>query len=316
MSEGYNGTWAGAVLRRPAVDPAIPAPARGLLTAPGTILTPASQQRPRLHRDYLPAHPAKRAATVYGAVTGMTAAAIIAITGTTPWAVGVLILQGPNGWQSASGQVALLLAEFIAMLTAVLFTLRVVRFGQLNGQPPAVAAARAYHRHYLTGADFDASARMLLRRAQDAIDAANSSQVNRAGLLEGSGDSLALAWQEWDIAVSLREQARLRGLRASLPELSPGSPAARLLQGQQEAAVAAERSTAERVMALEQYAAEVRDADAAYRDWAQHAAVDQLTGPHLDILARTAADEHGIAALRAMSEQARAVRQALREIAD
>jgi hypothetical protein len=160
MSDGHNGTWADTTLRRPAVDPAIPAAARRLLTAPGAILTPSSQGRPRLRRDYLPAQPDKREATVYGAVTGMTAAAFVAITGATPWAVGILIFQGPAGWQSASGQVALVLAEIIAVLTAVVFGLRVVRFGQLNGQVPAAAAARAYHGRYLTGADFDAPARM------------------------------------------------------------------------------------------------------------------------------------------------------------
>ncbi len=314
MSDGNHAVWADAALRRPAVDPAIPAAARRLLTAPGAILAPSSQDRPRLRRDYLPAHPGRRETTVYGAVTGIAAAAFIAITGATPWAVGVLIFQGPADWQSASGQVALVLAEIIAVVTAVVFGLRVARFGQLSGRAPAPVAARAYHGRYLTGADFDAPARMLLRRAQDAVDAANSSQVSRAGLLDGSAGGSALAWQEWDIALALREQARLRGLRASLPELSPGSPAAFLLRRQREAAAAAERGVAERVSALEQYAAEVRAADAAYRDWAQHAAVDRLTGQHMDILARTAADEHGVAELKAMSAQARAVRQALREI--
>jgi hypothetical protein len=305
-----------ATLRRPAVDPAIPAAARRLLTAPGAILTPSSHRRSRLRRDYLPADPDKRVATVSGPATGMAAAAFIAVIGASPWAFGVLIFQGPAGWQSATGQVALAAAEIIAALTVAMFGLRVVRFGQLSGRPPAVAAARAYHGRYLTDTDFDAPARRLLRRAQDAVDAANASRVSRAGLLDGAGGSAALDWQEWDIALALREQARLRGLRAALPELSAGSPAARLLQGHRDAAAAAERSVAERVSALERYAEEVREADAAYRDWEQHAAVARLAGQHLDMLARTAADEHGIAAIRAMSEQARAVRQALREITD
>lgn len=305
-----------ATLRRPAVDPAIPAAARILLTARGAVLTPASHGWPRPRRDYLPADPDKRQATVSAAAGGLAAAGFIAVTGTSPWAFGELIFQGPARWQSASGSVALLAAEIITLLTALVFTLRVVRFGQLNGRPPTVAAARAYHGRYLTGADFDARSRRLLRRAQDAVDAANSARVSRAGLLDGPGSSAALAWQEWDIALTLREQARLRALRSALPEPSAGSPAARLLQDQREAAATAERSVGERVSALELYAAEVRKADAAYRDWEQHAAVARLSGPHLDMLARTAADEHGIAAINAMSAQARAVRQALREITD
>jgi hypothetical protein len=304
-------------LRRPVIDPAIPAAARALLTAPGTTLTPASHRPPRPRRDYLPADPDKRLAAVDGAVSGMTAAGFIAVTGAGPWAFGVLISQAPAAWQSATGQIGLVLAEIIAMVTAVVFGLRVARFGRLNGQQPAAAAARDYHGRYLTGTDFDAQARTLLRRAQDAVDAANASRVSRAGLLDagaGPAGSAALAWQEWDIALALREQARLRGLRAALPELSVGSPGARLLQRHRDAATMAERSVADRVAALERYAVEVREADAAYRDWEQHAAVARLSGQHLDMLARTAADDHGIAAIEAMSEQARAVRQALREI--
>jgi hypothetical protein len=308
MSDRHEGTWADATLRRPAVDPEIPVDARRLLTAPGAILEP--------RRDYLPAHPQKRQETVSGAVTGMMTAAFLAIAGATPWAIGVLIFQGPADWQSASGRVALVLAQLIAAVTALVFCLRVAQFGQLNGLAPEAAAARSYRGRYLTGADFDASARKLLRRAQDAVDVANSSRVVQAGLLDGAGDSTALARQEWDIAVALREQARLRGVRASLSGLSAGSPAARLLQSHDEAAVTAERSVAERVSALERYAAEVRQADAAYRDWEQYEKVAQLTGQHLDMLARTAADEHGVAEIEAMSAQARAVREALREITD
>jgi hypothetical protein len=316
MSDRHDETWADAMLRRPAVDPALPAAARRLLTAPGAILTPAGQGRERPRRDYLPAHPQQRQATVDGAVTGMTTAAFLAIAGATPWAIGVLIFQGPAGWQSASSHVALVLAQVIAAATAVVFTVRVARFGQLNGLAPETAAARSYRGRYLTGTDFDAPARRLLRRAQDAVDTANSSRVSRAGLLDGAGGSVALAWQEWDIALALREQARLRGVRASLPGLSAGSPAARLLEHHDEAAVIAERSVAERVSALERYAEEVRQADAAYRDWEQYEQVARLTGQHLDMLARTAADEHGVAAIETMSAQARAVREALREITD
>ena len=89
-----------------------------------------------------------------------------------------------------------------------------------------------------------------------------------------------------------------------------------LLDRQVQAAELADASVAARVAALERYAAEVREADAAYRDWEQAAALAELSGQHLDMLARTAADEHGIAEIQAMSQQARAVRLALRELLD
>ena len=70
------------------------------------------------------------------------------------------------------------------------------------------------------------------------------------------------------------------------------------------------------MVALERYAAEVRQADADYRDWRQHAAITELTGPHLDLLARTAADDHATAELDALTERARAVRRSLTETQD
>jgi hypothetical protein len=224
----------------------------------------------------------------------------------------VLIFQGPAGWQAASGHWALLIAEIIAVVTAVVFGTRIVRFGQLTGSAAADVAARAYHGRYLTGADFDARSRVLLRRAQDAVDAVTSAEVYRAGLL----DAPELAEQEWDIAVALREHAQLRVARAELAPAEVGTAVAAVLASQAEVARAAEASLADRVAALERYADEVRSADAAYQDWQRAAALAKLNDRHLDMLARTAADELGIAEIEAMSQQARAVRLALRELCE
>jgi len=304
------------MLRRPVVDPGIPRQDRALLTAPGTVLTPAYHDRPARHRDFLPADPGKRGATVDGAVMGLVAAGFVAVGGTVPLAIGVLIFQGPVAWQSASSHYALLLAELIVLVTAVVFCVRIAVFGQPNGKAPSEMAARTHHGRYLTTADFDARARALLRRAQDAVDAVTSSDVYRAGLLDEPAVSAALADQEWDIALSLREQARLRAKRAELSELHLGAAASTLLDRQSQAARLAEESVANRVAALEGYVAEVRGADAAYRDWQQAQTLAGLSDRHLDMLARTAADEHGIAELEAMSQHARAIRLALREPRD
>jgi hypothetical protein len=311
MDDHHDASWADARLRRPVVDPGIPARDRALLTARGTVLTPASQDRPARRRYYLPTEPGKRLATIDGAVTGITAAGVIAIFGATPLAVGVLVFQGAVGWEAASNRYALLLAEIIAVLTAVVLGIRIVRFGRPSGQVPAATAAHDYHGRYLTDDDFDTRSRVLLRRAQDAIDAVTSSDVGRVGLLDQPAASVALANQEWDIALALREQARLRARRAELAESGAGPVTAALLDAQDQAAHLADSSIADRVVALERYAAEVREADAAYRDGQQAAALAELSHRHLDILARTAADEHGIAEIEAMAEQARALRRAL-----
>jgi hypothetical protein len=300
-----------AALRRPAVDPDIPAAERALLTAPGALLTPACRARPARYRDYLPADPGLRGTTIDGAVTGMTAAAFAAIGGATPLAVGTLVFQDPAGWQSAAGRYGLILAGLLAVLTAAFLLTRIVRFGQPGGRGPAEAAARTRHGRYLTAADFDAPSRRLLRRAQDAVDAVTSSRVFRAGLLDRAATGLALAGQEWDIAVALREQARLRATRAGLAAAEPGPRAAAALDRQARAAHLAQASVADRVAALERYAAEVGAADLAYRDWAQAAAVAASGRQHLDMVARTAADEHGVAEIEDLSRRARAVRRAL-----
>lgn len=213
--------WADAMLRRPVVDPGIPDADRALLTAHSALLTPAGWDRPARRRLYLPIDPAKRLETVDGAVMGMTSAMITAVFGTVPLAVGTLLLQNPSSWEYTSNRYALLLAEIIAIVTAVVLGVRIARFGQPTGKIPAVLAARTYHGRYLTGADFDARSRVLLRRAQDAIDSVLSSQVCAADLLDQAAARAALASQEWEIASVLREQARLRVRRSELPS-APG----------------------------------------------------------------------------------------------
>jgi len=320
MDDQCDALWADASLRRPALDPGIPRPDRDVLAARGALLPPAAQDRPARRRYYLPTEPARRLATIDGTVTGLTAAGLTALFGTTPLAIGVLIFQGPASWETASNHFALLAAGIIAMVTTVLLGVRVVRFGQPSGRTPAETAAHTHHGRYLTGADFDARSRVLLRRAQDAIDAVTSSPVCRDDLLDRHATSVALASQEWDIAVALREQAQLRARRAELrarraewPAGSAGPQAAALLSQQDRVAQLAEASTIRRVEALERYAAEVGAADSAYRDGKQSVALAELHDRHLDMLARTAADEHGIADIDRLAAQARAVRRALGE---
>lgn len=304
---------ADARLRRPVVDPLIPRADRWLLTAPGTLLTPACQSRPARRRDYLPSDPGRRLATVDGAAIGLTGAMMIAVLGTVPLAVGVLALQDAASWETAWSHYALLLAEIVAIISVVIFGFRVARFGQPTGKVPAEVAARAHHGRYLTDEDFDGPGRVLLRRAQDAIDAVNSSAVCREDVLDQAAVSAALAGQEWDVAVALREQARLRTRRAGVRQTGVGPAAAALLARQAEAARLAESSVATRVEALERYADEVRAADGAYLDWRQAALLAELHGQHLDALARGAAHELGVADIEAMAQQARAVHDAFTE---
>jgi hypothetical protein len=262
------------------------------------------------------------------AVTGITTALFVAVAGATPWAFGVLIYQHPTAWQSAAGRYSLLLAQTILLVTAVVVGVGVLRSRVERGLAPEAEAGPATSdglpsgnthptaKGLLAADGLDARAAALLRRAQNAVRAVNSAEIFRDGLLDEPATTAALTAQQSEIADALREQARLRAERSWLAEPSPGSPAAELLAQHRQAAQASHRSIAARVVALERYAAEVRRADADYRDWRQRAAITELTGPHLDMLARTAADEHRIAELTAMTDQARSIRRALREPED
>ena len=247
------------------------------------------------------------------ALAGITTALFVAVAGAAPWAFGVLIYQHPQGWQSAAGRYALLLAEAIVVVTAVVVGVGVARSRARRRNVAEGVGVRAGDR---LADDLNPRGAALLRRAQNAVRAVIFAQICRDGLLDETAIIATLTAQQSEIADALREQGRLRAQRSWLAEPSPGSPAAELLEQHRQAARAAEESIAARVVAMERYAAEVRQADADYRDWRQHAAITELNGPHLDMLARTAADEHRIAELTAMTEEARAVRRALREDRD
>jgi hypothetical protein len=198
-------------------------------------------------------------------------------------------------------------------ILAVVFGLRVVVSSLPAARVPAQAAARIREGSRLDGDGFDTPSRALLRRAQDAIAVVVSSEVCRAGLLDRAAVSTALAGQESDIAAAVQDQARIRARRAELSPVGAGPMTAAVIAGQIKAAQIAESSIAARVEALEHYAGEVAQADAAYRGWRQAARLARLHGQHLDVRASTAADEFGIAEIETMSQYARAVTLALRE---
>lgn len=313
MGDKREAVRADAALRRPALDPGIPRRDRDLLASRDAPLTAPGRDRAAPRHCYLPVEPARRLAAIEGTVAGLTAAGLTALLGGAPLAFGVLILQGSVSWETASSRIALLLAGIITVITTVILGIRILRFGQPDGRPPAERAARAFRGRYLTSADLDAPARVLLRRVQDAVDAVTSSLLCRVDLLDSHAVGTALASQEWDIAVALREQAQLRAGRAELRAGGAGPRAAAMLGRQDHAALLAEASITRRVEALERYAAEVVAADSAYRDGRQAMALAELHDRHLDMLARTAADEHGIAEIDDLSERARAIRRVFSE---
>jgi hypothetical protein len=222
-------------------------------------------------------------------------------------------LMAVAGWSSTSSLGAAFASGIIPLAALVILALRAALPGRPAESAPAEAAVRTRPARDLAEDGLDAPSRALLRRTRSAITAVTSSGICRAGLLDRAAVAAALAAQHADITATLRQQTRIRALRAQRTPASAGPRTAAVLAGQLQAAQQAQASIAARVQALERYAAEVAAADAAYRDCQQAARAAVLHDQHLDLLARTAADQHAITDLETMSGQARAITRTLRE---
>ena len=122
-----------------------------------------------------------------------------------------------------------------------------------------------------------------------------------------------LRWHEWDIAAALREITRLRAELASSAAAGAAGPlAAAVLDSQQRALTLARGATEARVRALERYAAQVEAADMAQQDWLSALRLSGLNNRYLDLVARTAGDEHALAEITGLTEQAAAAAQVFR----
>lgn len=166
---------------------------------------------------------------------------------------------------------------------------------------------------FVEPSDLDDSCRELLRRAQRAIGAVLGSGVYAGDLLDHAAGEMVLRWHEWDIAAALRQITRLRAELGSAAAAGAAGPmAAAVLDSQQHALMLARDVIAARVSALERYAAQVQAADAAQQDWLSALRLSGLNDRYLDLVARTAADEHASAEITGLTEQAATAAQVFR----
>jgi hypothetical protein len=153
----------------------------------------------------------------------------------------------------------------------------------------------------------------LLERAQRAIAAIVTSGVYTRDL-RGTVDEAVLRQHEWDIAVALREISELLlDLVRSSGGHSVGPMTATVLVSQNRAVTMARDATTVRVLSLELLAAHVSAAEAARRDWETAHRMAANNDRFLDLVARTAADQHAAAELSGLTAQAAEASQAVRE---
>lgn len=159
----------------------------------------------------------------------------------------------------------------------------------------------------------DRMSRELLIRAQIAVSSALGSVIEEA---KRSPDILAepaLRWHEWQIAIALRDITDLRAEHEFNAAASAGLLTDSVLGPQQHALRLAQDAIESRVTALERYAAEVLAAKSAFQDLQDALRISSSNDRYLDLVARTAADEHATAEISGLTDQASAAAQAVRE---
>jgi hypothetical protein len=159
--------------------------------------------------------------------------------------------------------------------------------------------------------NLDEKCRALLTRAQRAITTILGSSVRAAGLLENPVQNELLDRHEWEIANTLRDITKFRSLLAENTRLGPAGPMTTdVLAAQRRAIELAQEATAARIAALERYATQIAAADNAGRDWQQAVELSKLNDKFLDLVARTASDQHAATEITRLTEQLAAAAKA------
>jgi hypothetical protein len=159
----------------------------------------------------------------------------------------------------------------------------------------------------------DRVSRELLIRAQMAISSALDSVIDDSVQSPGILAEATLRWHEWQIAIALRDITDLRAEYEFNVAASAGPLTDSVLGPQQRALDLAQETIESRVTALQRYAAEVFAARSAFRDLQDALRISNLNDSYLALVAHTAADEHAIAEISGLTDQATAAAQAVRE---
>jgi hypothetical protein len=159
----------------------------------------------------------------------------------------------------------------------------------------------------------DQVSRGLLIRAQAAIESALDPVTDDAVESPDIVAEPALREHEWQIAIALRDITDLRAEHEFNATASAGPMTDSVLGPQQRALQLAQDAIESRVTALERYAAEVLAARSAFQDWQDALRISDLNDRYLDLVARTAADEHALAEISGLTDQAAAAAQTVRE---
>ena len=156
-------------------------------------------------------------------------------------------------------------------------------------------ALARYHDRFVDPAALDITCLRPLRAAQTAINDVVRSEVYRAGMLTHAAHAADLRQHEWEIACRLREITKLDAEYAAV--CRPVSLARRLPRSCMRIAAPSTSRGRRRLPGpeLERYAAVVKAADAALRDWKTAQQVADRNDLYLDLVAGSEADQQAVA---------------------
>ena len=184
--------------------------------------------------------------------------------------------------------------------------------GQIAGRSGPVRQIR-YRDQVVSPLALELECWKLLQRAQRAIATIMTSGVY-TGDLRAIVEEPVLRWHEWEIAIALRDITELLlDLVSSYAGGTAGPMTTAVLVSQNRAISIARDATTARVLALELLAAQVAAAEAARRDWETAHRMAANNDKYLDLVARTAADQHATVEITDLAGQAAEAAQAFRE---
>ncbi|MFJ8313796.1 MULTISPECIES: hypothetical protein [unclassified Streptomyces] len=290
------------------VDPGLPYRQRTLvLQAPHALLTPAGADtvpRPRLRSPLRPA-------------------LAVLLKGSIPVAIGALLLYGldraaapsssrhPFALEALAQDLAQKAVPYVhaglmvlAVLVGVIALLAALECASDNRWLKALADA---HGHYVLVDELTDDARDLLHRAHRAQHVILESRVHREDLIDRTANEHMLPAQLWEIALSLALYSKLCRQEPDHPQ---GAALIRVLHDRRRALETSLRGITSRVRALEDYAQQSAEADARYAELEQIQYLSDRSDQVLDLVARTAGDEHAVEEVTGMAAQAESVTDA------
>uniref|UniRef100_A0AAU2AJR6 Uncharacterized protein n=1 Tax=Streptomyces sp. NBC_00093 TaxID=2975649 RepID=A0AAU2AJR6_9ACTN len=162
-------------------------------------------------------------------------------------------------------------------------------------------------RQYVLDEELTQDAGQLLARADRAAHKVLNSTVHLRGLIDRQRNEVSVPAQVWEITDALREYSRLVQKE---PETAEDTQVTALLDTRRRALQISVDGIERRVIALEEYASKVAEADQQYGKLQKtQQAADQLTADSedvLDLLARTARDDFAVAEIEGMTGEAAA----------